>query len=292
MQLPDCFCDSANSVKRKALYVLHNQQFRSADDFRSPFYTERAGHLCSGRQRWQTASCFGGQLENLLTPLLLKATMPKASDHNIARFAPDLIKTLTRYSIMGPLRTAHFLAQVAQESGQLAFTEELASGVAYEGRSDLGNVEPGDGARFKGRGLIQITGRSNYRAYSHACGQELLSGNNPCRIATDAALATDVAGWFWQTHQLNALADNDDIEHITRRINGGLNGLTERQTFLVRAKAVLEHTAERKPASTPPGGPTQQTTSKAVVQPSAAAAVNHMRASSVPTHGTRQLTAL
>ena len=117
--------------------------------------------------------------QNVLTPLLLKSAMPQATERNVTRFLPELVQTLEHYGITGMLRTAHFLAQVAHESGQLAYTEELASGAAYEGRSDLGNVEPGDGVRFKGRGLLQITGRSNYRAYSRACGQDLLSGSTP-----------------------------------------------------------------------------------------------------------------
>lgn len=220
-------------------------------------------------------------MQDLLTPPLLKMAMPQASEHNVLRFVPDLVKTMAHYTITGPLRMAHFLAQVAQESGQLSFTEELASGTAYEGRADLGNVEPGDGVRFKGRGLIQITGRSNYRAYAHACGQELLSGSNPSRLATDPALAADVAGWFWQVHKLNALADGDDLERITRRINGGLNGLAERQGFLAHAKAALAH-AERATTQARPSQPTTHKAPPAVVQISAAASADFTGGASMP----------
>lgn len=182
-------------------------------------------------------------MQTLMTAGLLRAAMPHSTEHNAVRFAPELATTLARYNITTPLRTAHFLAQVAQESGQLAFTEELASGAEYEGRHDLGNVEPGDGVRFKGRGLIQLTGRSNYQAYSNSCQQDFVSGNTPARIAEEAALAADVAGWFWQVHGLNALADGDDAVRITRRINGGLTGLPQRQRFLALAKAALAHSA-------------------------------------------------
>ncbi len=225
----------------------------------------------------------GSDVQDLLTPPLLKAAMPQASEPNVLRFEPELVKTMARYSITGMLRRAHFLAQVAQESGQLSFTEELASGAAYEGRTDLGNVEPGDGVRFKGRGLLQITGRSNYLAYSHACGHDLLSGNNPFRLSTDPALAADVAGWFWQVHKLNALADCDDIERITRRINGGLNGLAERRAFLAQAKAVIEH-AEHTTTAAHPSGPAPLEAVPTAVQISAAASAT--RTAPTPIRGT------
>ena len=241
--------------------------------------------FAAGRQQWRPAVCFGrSDVQDLLTPPLLKAAMPQASEHNVMRFVPELVKTMAHYNITGTLRMAHFLAQVAQESGQLSFSEELASGAAYEGRADLGNVEPGDGVRFKGRGLIQITGRSNYRAYSHACGQELLSGNNPLRLATDPALAADVAGWFWQVHKLNALADSDDVERITRRINGGLNGLAERQTFLAQTKAAIGHAEHTTTTTAHTSGPAPLEAVPAVVQISAAASAT--RTAPTPVTGT------
>lgn len=136
-------------------------------------------------------------------------------------------------------RQAHFLAQVGHESGELRYTEELASGDAYEGRADLGNTQPGDGPRFKGRGLIQLTGRANYKAYGDALGIDLVSGENPRRVGADPELAVDVACWFWQSNGLNAPADQDDIERITRSVNGGLNGFADRSRQLTRAKFFL-----------------------------------------------------
>jgi len=135
-----------------------------------------------------------------------------------------------------PLRQCHFLAQTGHESGDLLYTEELASGQAYEGRTDLGNTQPGDGPKFKGRGLIQLTGRANYVAYGNSIGQDLTVDGNWTSVATDPSLAVDAACWFWTTHNLNALADNDDLQTITRRVNGGLNGLQDRQDHLDRAK--------------------------------------------------------
>lgn len=227
-------------------------------------------------------------MQSLFNPLLLKAAMPNATDRNVARFAQELANTMARHDIIGPLRAAHFLAQVAHESGQLAFTEELASGAAYEGRADLGNVQPGDGIRFKGRGLIQITGRSNYQAYSHACAQDLLTDNNPARIAIDTALATDVAGWFWQVHRLNALADSDDVIRITRRINGGLNGLAQRQALLARAKVALGHLTEQTKVPAPVLTPVATKTPVVIPKISAVATTGVTYSTSAASRGTRQ----
>ncbi len=138
------------------------------------------------------------------------------------------------------MRRAYFLAQVGHESGELRYTEEIASGDAYEGRRDLGNTEAGDGRRFKGRGLIQLTGRANYRGFGEAIGVDLLSNDNAQRVATDPGLAVEVACWFWQARGLNALADEDDAHAVTRRINGGLNGLADRLRQLDRARFFLQ----------------------------------------------------
>lgn len=158
-------------------------------------------------------------------------------------FKPEQAKALEdaciRFGIDTTLRKAHFLAQVAHESLRGKYMEEIASGRAYEGRRDLGNTEPGDGVRFKGRGLIQLTGRDNYRRYSWALYGDERAVLYPDMVAglPDAALA---AGWFWQRNGLNALADTDDIRAVTRRVNGGYNGLDGRKAHLARAKAIFE----------------------------------------------------
>lgn len=169
----------------------------------------------------------------------LRGIMIHATPANIAKFFPGLQQNMAANGIDQPLRQAHFLAQIAHESAELRYSEEIASGAAYEGRVDLGNTEPGDGVRFKGRGLIQLTGRANYTKYGTARHRDFTTGDNAKMIATDPALAVDVACWFWMEHGLNALADKDDVIRVTRVINGGLNGLTDRQSKLVRAKFFL-----------------------------------------------------
>jgi putative chitinase len=137
------------------------------------------------------------------------------------------------------MRQAAFLAQIAHESGSLCYVRELASGQAYEGRSDLGNTEPGDGVRFKGRGLIQITGRDNYRAVSKALyGDDETLQLHP-ELLEDVVPACRSAAWFWWSHGLNALADTGAFRAITRRINGGMKGQPDRLAFYATAKEVL-----------------------------------------------------
>lgn len=169
----------------------------------------------------------------------LQGMMIDASTQNIETYAEPLAAKMAARAIDTPLRQAHFLAQVGHESGELHYTEEIASGDAYEGRLDLGNTQPGDGRKFKGRGLIQLTGRTNYAAYGEAIGVNLVDGDNYRLVATDPDLAVDVACWFWQTHGLNALADADDVLTITQTINGGVNGLADRERQLARGKFFL-----------------------------------------------------
>jgi putative chitinase len=156
-----------------------------------------------------------------------------------------LAATLERYEIASDLRAAHFLAQTCHESDSFCTTVEYASGEAYEGRKDLGNTQPGDGPRYKGRGLIQLTGRANYTSYGAALGLDLVGQPE---IAADPPTSLVIACEFWKQRGLNALADQDDIEGITRRINGGLNGLSDRQIRLARAKAALGLSGTGAPA--------------------------------------------
>lgn len=164
----------------------------------------------------------------------------EAASDRLARFHPAIAGAMTDAGIDTPLRQAHFLAQIAHESGGLRWLEELASGEAYEGRADLGNDQPGDGVRFKGRGLIQLTGRANYTEFGRALGRDLTSSTEAAaQVAEDPDLCVRAATWFWSENGLNALADADDLEAVTRRINGGLNGLDDRAKYLERAKAVF-----------------------------------------------------
>src|SRR5690606_21874145 len=131
------------------------------------------------------------------------------------------------------LRLIHFLAQLAHESGNFRYMEEIASGAAYEGRTDLGNTQVGDGKRFKGRGPIQLTGRANYRKYGQQLGIDF--ENNP-EIVAIPSIGLMVACKFWSDNVLNALADQADVQMITRQINGGTNGLSHRKAHLTKLR--------------------------------------------------------
>lgn len=139
-------------------------------------------------------------------------------------------------NIATPLRLAHFLAQLGHESDGYRAMEEYASGSAYEGRKDLGNTQPGDGRRYKGRGPIQMTGRANYRYYGQKAGIDFES--HP-EIAAVPSIGMMTACLYWARHNLNALADLDDTLGITRRINGGQNGIDDRRRRLTIAKGLL-----------------------------------------------------
>jgi putative chitinase len=167
---------------------------------------------------------------------VLQGIFINANHGLITRYVDALSAKMAAYGINTPLRIAHFLAQVGHESGELRYCEEIASGEAYENRKDLGNTEQGDGRRFKGRGIIQLTGRANYVSYGKSRGIDYTTDEGAKLVASDPETAIDVACWFWATHKLNDIADNDDVITITKRINGGLNGLDDRKTKLGRAK--------------------------------------------------------
>lgn len=159
---------------------------------------------------------------------------------NAAILAAHLPALMSKFAIDSPLRIAHFLSQLAHESDSFCALEEYASGAAYEGRTDLGNVQKGDGRRFKGRGPIQLTGRANYRAFTKWVRKFLPEApnfeENPELVATDQWAAWS-AIYYWETHDLNRYADADDVITVTRVINGGRNGLDDRKVKLARAKA-------------------------------------------------------
>lgn len=171
----------------------------------------------------------------------LVAIVGTARESHARRHLDGLNAAMARYEMDTPLRQAHFLAQIAHESGGLRWPEELASGDAYEGRTDLGNTQPGDGRRFKGRGLIQLTGRYNYQRYAATLRSRGDATNVEAQpeIVSQNPYAADVAGWFWDLRGLNSLADADDVIAVTRRINGGTRGLDERERYLELAKSVL-----------------------------------------------------
>ena len=173
----------------------------------------------------------------------LKAIAPRFRGDNAARQAliidtigGDLRSRLAHYQINTHLRIAHFLAQIAHESAGLLTTEEFASGEAYEGRVDLGNTQPGDGKRFKGRGLIQLTGRDNYQRMGNTLGEDFIA--NPKRCA-EPGISLVIACEYWKSRNINAKSDTDDLVAVTRAVNGGINGLADRRRYLGLAKTEL-----------------------------------------------------
>lgn len=166
----------------------------------------------------------------------LRAICPFSKIGSLTVFVDPLNTAMPEFEINNVARETMFLAQVAHESGGFRYVQEIASGAAYEGRADLGNDEPGDGMRYKGRGLIQLTGRSNYQKYGDILGLDLLANPELLEEPTNAARS---AGCFWSTNGCNEIADMGDFIHITRKINGGTNGLADRQAYLQRAQSAL-----------------------------------------------------
>jgi len=175
----------------------------------------------------------------MITARVLAVVMPSLGQIEAVRLLPDLLFAARRFAITTPPREAAFLGQLAHESGGLRYWEEIASGAAYEGRADLGNTRPGDGRRYKGRGPIQITGRSNYRAAGRALALDL--ENHP-EQASQPDVGFLVSAWYWDSRQLNALADEDTEDayrRITRKINGCYTGWQDRLTYWHRARQAL-----------------------------------------------------
>lgn len=156
------------------------------------------------------------------------------------RLADALDNAMLHYEINTPQRAAAFLAQVGHESGRGLYVRELwgptEAQKRYEGREDLGNTEKGDGFKYRGRGLIQLTGRANYRRAGAALGVNLEAEPELLEQPYMAALS---AAWFWAENECNALADVGDFRRLTRRVNGGYNGLEDRLTLWHHCKEAL-----------------------------------------------------
>lgn len=150
----------------------------------------------------------------------------------------DLNNCLNQFSITTKPRMRHFLSQTAHESGGFRWLKELATGDAYEYRKDLGNTERGDGRKFKGAGILQLTGRTNYTKLAKATndpkvleiGVNYVASKYPCTSA----------GVWWESNGMNRLIDNGaTLNQVTRRVNGGLNGLADRQKYYMKALRVI-----------------------------------------------------
>lgn len=161
-------------------------------------------------------------------------------------FVPALNAAMGKYAIVTRLRIAAFIAQIGHESGQLQWVRELG-GDQYLSKYDTGTLAKrlgntpeadGDGQKYRGRGLIQVTGRANYAACSEALFGDARLLNTP-ELLEHPVYAALSAGWFWQRAGLNTLADQGDFLTITRRINGGTNGLSDREALYERALKVL-----------------------------------------------------
>lgn len=172
-----------------------------------------------------------------ITPEFLRtvagAPVSKTVTDGLVEFLPEYLE---RYELNTQLELAHFLAQAAHESDHFRTLQEYASGSAYEGRRDLGNVYPGDGRRYKGRGIFQLTGRANYTTMSKKLGVDLV--NNPGLAATPE-ISVQTALEYWKSRNLSKWAKEDNVEQVTKLINGGYNGLKERRIHLQKAKRAI-----------------------------------------------------
>lgn len=217
------------------------------------------------------------QLENTMTtqdtPIHvslgeLKEVLKETPESTLTPFIEPLNNRLNKYKINSKLRVSHFLAQIAHESGGFRYrtenlkysaralcsvfgkyfdSKEMAENYAYNPKkiaclvyaNRLGNGAENteDGWTYRGRGLIQLTGKFNYRQCGDSLGVDFIK--NPDILAEDPDLCVAAACWYWDSHKLNRHADADDIRKITRAINGGLNGIKDREKYLARAKESL-----------------------------------------------------
>lgn len=186
--------------------------------------------------------------------LLKKIVTPKGNKNVIAGVSVYLNKYLVQYEINTYLRLCHFLAQAGHESDGFNTLHEYWGPTdaqkGYEGRKDLGNTQKGDGKRYMGRGIFQLTGRNNYRLYGGKISKDL--EGNP-ELAADPEVSVLTALEYWKTKGLNAYADKDDVLTITKRINGGTNGFADRQKNLAAAKKLIPQnfTLDSTPAVAP-----------------------------------------
>jgi putative chitinase len=188
----------------------------------------------------------------MITKEMIKSIAPNSKNEIIDPLVIYLNKYMPKYEVNNYLRVCHFLAQAAHEAASFRTLEEYASGAAYEGRKDLGNTQRGDGVRYKGRGIFQLTGRANYRDIGKKLGYDL--ENNPTLAATPE-ISVLTALEYWKSRNLNKWADEDNVERITRLINGGLNGFEDRKKYLARCKQVIPKNISFVPTPPPPVDP-------------------------------------
>lgn len=182
----------------------------------------------------------------IVTRAQLLTILPAAAKR-VDKFLDPLNAHMALGGVDTPERAPAFIAQIGHESGQFQYVRELwgptPTQARYEGRADLGNVKKGDGKKFMGRGLIQVTGRDNYALCSDALFNDLRLLDTP-ELLEEPEYAIASAIWFWNRHGLSAHADLGNFRRITKIINGGTNGLAEREEFYHRGLAALGHTDE------------------------------------------------
>mgnify|MGYP006278698139 CR=1 FL=1 len=183
----------------------------------------------------------------LITQEQLKQIMKGISDEKAGKFAAAFSEMMPPFEIDTTTRQAHFLAQVAHETGNLRYLEEIGDGSAYENRTDLGNTQPGDGERFKGRGIIQLTGRKNYTLFQNYLRENvpefrsvnITDGNNPKKVAEDFDLACCAGGWYWKYargKKLLEACDRDDVFWVSVYVNGWARQKEEDRVYKDREK--------------------------------------------------------
>lgn len=173
-----------------------------------------------------------------LTKSQLQLIAPTLKEPKLSIYIDKINETMELFDIKTSSQQCMFLAQIMHESAACLYTKELASGSAYEYKKDLGNTSPGDGVKYKGRGLIQITGKANYKQLSDAFGVDFVT--NPALLESPEWAAKS-AGWFWNSRKLNDISINNTDEaflKVTKKINGGTNGLVDRQNYWNKAKKV------------------------------------------------------
>jgi len=176
----------------------------------------------------------------IITALNIRQLAPSAAQ-KIVDGVVNSQDAIAKGGIDTPLRLCHFMAQCAHESAHFGTTREFASGAAYEGRRDLGNIEPGDGRRYRGRGIIQTTGRANYREATADIKKQVPSApdfEQDPEALEEFPWALLAAVSYWRRRDINRHADRDDIRAVTRAVNGGLNGFEDRKRYLSIAKTI------------------------------------------------------
>ncbi|WP_064435611.1 glycoside hydrolase family 19 protein [Pseudoalteromonas neustonica] len=208
-------------------------------------------------------------MQSLLIEKNLIQIMPDAKAEHIALFIPALQSQVTKFDINSALRLAHFIAQVAHESGcfryrvenlnysaralravfgkyftsdemalQYARKQEAIANIVYANKMGNGDERSGDGWHYKGRGLIHLTGKDSYAGCADYLDIDIVS--EPEQLQRDPQIMVGSACYLWQVLKLNELADKDDLNSITCKINGGYHGLESRGDFLERAKQCFE----------------------------------------------------